>query len=50
MARGWLKVEKRKSGKMWVLRFMTTRKTDGKRVEHKVPVGFVRDFPSESAA
>ena len=50
MARGWLKVEKRKSGKMWMLRFMTTRKTDGKRVEHKVPVGLVRDFPSESAA
>jgi integrase len=50
MARGWLKVEKRKSGKMWVLRFKTTRKTDGKRVEHKVPVGLVREFPSESSA
>ena len=50
MARGWLKVEKRKSGKMWVLRFKTTRKTDGKRVEHKVPVGSVREFPSESSA
>jgi hypothetical protein len=50
MARGWLKVERRKSGKMWVLRFKTTRKTDGKRVEHKVPVGPVREFPSESSA
>jgi len=50
MARGWLKVEKRKNGKMWMLRFMTTRKTDGRRVEHKVPVGLVRDFSSESAA
>ncbi len=50
MARGWLRVEKRKSGKMWVLRFKTTRKTDGKRVEHKVPVGPVREFPSESSA
>lgn len=50
MARGWLKVETRKSGKTWVLRFMTTRKSDGKRVEHKVPVGLVRDFPSKSAA
>jgi hypothetical protein len=34
MARGWLKVETRKSGKTWVLRFMTTRRADGKRVEH----------------
>ena len=50
MARGWLKVEERKSGKMWVLRFKTSRKTDGKRVEHKVPVGLVREFPSESSA
>ena len=49
MARGWLKVETRKSGKTWVLRFMTTRRTDGRRVEHKVPVGLVRDFPSQSA-
>ena len=49
MARGWLKVETRKSGKTWVLRFMTTRKTDGRRVEHKVAVGLVRDFPSQSA-
>jgi hypothetical protein len=30
---------------MWVLRFMATRRTDGKRVEHKVPVGLVRQFP-----
>ncbi len=35
---------------MWVLRFKTTRKTDGKRVEHKVPVGLVREFPSKSSA
>ncbi|HET9306117.1 MAG TPA: hypothetical protein VFO46_08840 [Candidatus Sulfotelmatobacter sp.] len=50
MARGWLRQEERKNGKTWVLRFMTTRKTDSNRVEHKVPVGLVRDFPSESAA
>lgn len=50
MARGWLKVENRKQGKTWVLRFMTSRKTDGKRVEHKIPVGLVREFPSESSA
>jgi integrase len=50
MARGWLKVENRKQGKTWVLRFMTSRKSDGKRVEHKIPVGSVREFPSESSA
>ena len=50
MARGWLKQEKRKNGRTWVLRHMATRKTDGKRVEHKVAVGLVRDFPSKSAA
>ena len=50
MARGWLKVENRKRGRTWVLCFLTTRKTDGKRVEHKVPVGPVREFPSESSA
>jgi hypothetical protein len=33
-----------------VLRFKTTRKKDGKRVEHKVPVGLVREFPSKSSA
>jgi hypothetical protein len=50
MARGWLKVEERKSGTMWVMRFKTTRKTHGKRVEHKVPGGPMREFPSESSA
>lgn len=50
MARGWLRIEKRKNGRTWVLRFMTTRNTDGRRVEHKVPIGLVRDFPNQSAA
>jgi len=50
MARGWLKQEKRKNGRTWVLRFKTTRKTDSKRIEHKIAVGLVRDFPSESSA
>ena len=31
MARGWLKVEERKSGKMWVLRFKTTWCQSGPR-------------------
>ena len=30
--------------------FRTTRKSDGKRVETKVPVGLVKDFPDESDA
>ena len=48
--RGWLKQETRSQGKTWVLFFRTTRKSDGKRVETKVPVGLVKDFPDESDA
>lgn len=48
--RGWLRVEPRKSGPTWVLRFYATRARDGKRVEHTVVVGLVRDLPSESSA
>jgi hypothetical protein len=33
-----------------VLRYNVTREADGKRVEHTLPVGLVRDFPSESSA
>ena len=43
--RGWLKKETRCQGEMWVLFFRTTRKADGKRVENKIPIGLVRDFP-----
>ena len=48
--RGWLKQEIRSQGKTWVLFFRTTRKSDGKRVETKVPVGLVKDLPDESDA
>ena len=48
--RGWLKQETRSQGKTWALFFRTTRKSDGKRVETKVPVGLVKDFPDESDA
>jgi hypothetical protein len=41
---GWLKKEKRAQGETWVLFFRTTRKSDGKRVENKIPIGFVRNF------
>lgn len=48
--RGWLKQEMRTRGKTWVLFFRTGRKSDGKRVEHKVPIALVRDFPGEASA
>ena len=48
--RGSLRVEPRKNGPTWVLRYFVTRPSDSRRVEHKVAVGLVRDFPSESAA
>ena len=43
--RGWLKKEKRAQGETWVLFFRTPRKCDGKRVENKIAIGLVKDFP-----
>lgn len=48
--RGWLRTEKRSKGETWVLYFRRTRESDGKRVEHKLPIGLVRDLPSKAAA
>ena len=48
--RGSLRVESRKNGQNWVLRYFVTRNSDGRRVEHKIPIGLVHDFPSVSAA
>src|SRR6266567_7750072 len=48
--RGWLKKEKRARGETWVLFFRTTRKSDGRRVENKVPIGLVHNLPDESRA
>ena len=48
--RGWLKREKRAQGETWVLFFRTTRQSDGKRVENKVPIGLVRHLPEASSA
>ena len=45
-----LRKEDRKAGPTWVLRHYVTRQSDGKRVEHKIPVGLVRDLKTESAA
>ena|SRR5215469_10414468 len=36
--RGSLRQEDRKAGLTWVLRHYVTRQSDGKRVEHKIPV------------
>ena len=47
---GWLKKETRIQGETWVLYFRTTRKFDSRRVENKIPIGFVRDFPDKSSA
>lgn len=48
--RGSLRVESRKNGNTWVLRYFVTRHSDGRRVEHKVAIGLVHDFPTQSAA
>ena len=48
--RGWLKKETRAQGETWVLFFRTTRKSDGKRVENKIPIGLVRHLPDASSA
>src|SRR5580704_1054301 len=47
--RGWLKKEKRAQGETWVLFFRTTRKSDGKRVENKIPIGLVQHLPEAYA-
>src|SRR5438105_7169243 len=48
--RGWLKKEKRAQVETWVLVYRTTRKSDVKRVENKVPIGLVRHLPEASSA
>jgi integrase len=50
LQRGSLRKEARQAGLTWTLRYYVTRQSDGKRVEHKVPIGLVRDLTCESAA
>ncbi len=45
--RGWLKKESRVRGETWVLHYRTMRKSDGRRVENKIPIGLVRDLPDK---
>jgi hypothetical protein len=48
--RGWLKKETRSLGETWILFFRTTRKFDHKRVENKISIGLLKDFPDKSSA
>lgn len=48
--RGWLKSETRSDGETWVFCFRCLRPLDGRRVEKKVRVGLVEDFPEKSDA
>ena len=48
--KGWLKQEKRKEGNTWMLFFRAVRKADGKRVENKIRIGLVKDFPGKDCA
>ena len=48
--RGSLRVESRRKGPTWVLRYYVTRESDGRRVEHKLAIGLVHDFPTQTAA
>jgi hypothetical protein len=48
--RGWLKKETRSQGETWVLFFRTIRKSDGKRVETKIPIGLLKDYPEKNDA
>jgi integrase len=47
--RGSLKAVRRKEGETWVLRYRVTN-ADGRRVEHTVPIGLVREFPKDRDA
>jgi integrase len=47
--RGSLKAVSRKTGETWVLRYRVDT-AEGKRVEHGISVGLLRDFPTEKSA
>jgi hypothetical protein len=48
--RGSLRVESRKKGPTWVLRYYITRESDGRRVEHKLAIGLLQNLPTQFAA
>jgi integrase len=47
--RGCLKKVRRKEGESWVLRYRVTA-SDGRRVEHVMPIGLVQNFPKDKDA
>jgi integrase len=47
--RGSLRIVSRKGGDVWMLRYRLNT-ADGKRKENTLPVGLLRDFPTEKAA
>lgn len=47
--RGSLRIVSRKSGDVWMLRYRLNT-ADGSRKENTLPVGLLRDFPSEKTA
>ena len=47
--RGALRLVQRTKGKIWLLRFRTIR-DDGKRVEHGIAVGWLKDLPTRKDA
>jgi hypothetical protein len=49
-AKGLVKEGDTYPGEAWMLFFRTVRKSDGKRVKNKIPVGLVRDSPDKSRA
>jgi hypothetical protein len=46
---GSLRLESRKRGKVWRLRFRITR-ADGNRVEHAIVIGTQKELPTRAAA
>src|SRR5260370_34483402 len=46
---GVMKQVPRKKGVTWMRRYRVTG-TDGRRVENTLPIGLVRDYPTEKAA
>jgi hypothetical protein len=47
--RGSIRIVSRKGGDVWMLRYRLNT-ADGKRKENTLPVGLLRDFPTEKAA
>jgi len=45
-----LRLETRKAGQTWILRYQATRPSDGKRVENTEVIGLLSDFPTQAAA